>query len=59
MTVINFVREWWEWCKGKRTFAIGVLMIALGYLQDDQRMMLEGLGFITLRAGIKKVEDSL
>jgi hypothetical protein len=38
--------------KGKKTFIIGVLMIALGLLTDNKEMVLQGLGFITLRAGI-------
>lgn len=39
---------------GKKTYIIGALMIALGLLQGDQQMVLSGLGFITLRAGIAK-----
>ena len=40
--------------KGKKAYAVGALMIALGLLQGDNSMVLEGLGFITLRAGIAK-----
>ena len=39
---------------GKKTYIIGALMIALGFLQNDMKMVLEGIGFITLRAGIAK-----
>lgn len=39
---------------GKKTYIIGVLMILLGFLQGDNQLVLEGLGFITLRAGVKK-----
>ncbi len=37
---------------GKKTYVIGVLLIALGLLQGENQLVLEGLGFITLRAGI-------
>lgn len=40
--------------QGKKTYAIGVLMILLGVLQGDSKLILEGIGFITLRAGMKK-----
>jgi hypothetical protein len=41
---------------GFKTYAVGLLMIALGLLHDpiDQRMIAEGFGFITLRAGVAK-----
>lgn len=39
---------------GKKTYAIGILMVSLGLLTDNNQMVLEGLGFITLRAGIGK-----
>ena len=39
--------------RGKRTFIVGALMIALGLLNGDSQMVLEGIGFITLRLGIK------
>ena len=42
--------------KGKKTYLIGILMIALGLLQQNNALVLEGLGFITLRAGINKIK---
>lgn len=39
--------------KGKKTFIVGCLLILLGLLQKNNEMVLEGLGFITLRAGLK------
>lgn len=44
-----------EFLKGKKTYFVAFLMIILGYLNNDQQLILEGLGLITLRAGIKKV----
>jgi len=38
--------------KGKKTYIIGILMIALGILQDNNQMILEGLGFVFLRVGV-------
>ncbi len=41
--------------KGKKTYIIAILMVILGWLQNDTKMILEGLGLMTLRAGIAKV----
>lgn len=41
-----------DFLKGKKTFTVGALMIALGLLTGNQQMVLEGIGFITLRASI-------
>lgn len=43
-----------ETLKGKKTYLVGILMIVLGLLNGDNQMILEGLGFITVRAGIAK-----
>lgn len=43
-----------EFFKGKKTYIIGVLMIALGLLQGDYQMVLTGIGFLTMRAAIAK-----
>jgi len=50
MEVLNFL-------KGKKTYFIGILMIALGLLQADNQLVLEGLAFITMRAGISTIEE--
>lgn len=44
-----------EFLKGKKTFLIGGLMIALGLIQQDSQMIMEGLGFIFLRQGVAKM----
>lgn len=46
-----------EFLRGKKTYIIGALMIALGLLQSDNNLVLEGLGLITLRAGVAKVSQ--
>lgn len=43
---------------GKKTYLIGLLMVVLGILQNDNQMILEGIGFITLRAGVAKAIGS-
>jgi hypothetical protein len=43
----------WNLLKGKKTYIVGALMIILGFLNGDSKMILEGLGLITLRLGIK------
>lgn len=42
-----------EFLKGKKTYVVGGLMILLGIFQGNNDMVLEGLGFIFLRTGIK------
>jgi len=39
--------------EGKKTIITGILMITLGILQGNNQLILEGIGFITLRLGIK------
>lgn len=39
--------------KGKRTYIVAVLMVALGLLTNDTQMVLTGLGFAGLRAGVQ------
>lgn len=46
------VTRMWDFLKGKKTFIVAILMIALGLLQGDNKMILEGLGFIGLRLGL-------
>ena len=48
MKIINFL-------KGKKAYIVGLLMIILGVLQSDNNLILQGLGVLTLRAGISKV----
>lgn len=42
-----------EFLKGKKTYIVGILMIALGALTEDNKLVLEGLGMMALRNGIK------
>lgn len=46
-----------EFLKGKKAYIAGVLMIALGILTDNHQLILEGLGVLTLRAGISKIAN--
>ena len=41
---------------GKKTYIIAILMIILGILNQDQEILLEGIGLLVLRAGIAKIE---
>lgn len=44
-----------QFFSGKKAYIIGILMVILGILQNDPKLILEGFGVITLRAGIAKV----
>lgn len=39
---------------GKKSYIVGLLMIALGVATDNSGQILEGFAIITLRAGIAK-----
>lgn len=43
--------------KGYKTYFIGLLMIGIGLYYQDKQLVLEGLGLITLRAGLKNVQN--
>lgn len=45
-----------DFFSGKKTYIVGTLMILLGLYINDEKLILEGLGIITLRAGIKKTK---
>lgn len=40
---------------GKKSYIVGALMVALGLLNGDNDMVLQGIAVVTLRAGIAKV----
>ena len=40
---------------GKKTYIVGILFIVLGLMQGDNSMVLQGLGFMTVRSGIAKM----
>lgn len=40
---------------GKKTYIVGFLMILLGLINGDNKMVLDGVGFITMRAAIAKI----
>ena len=44
-----------EFLKGKKAYLVGLVTVVLGLLNGDTQMVLQGLGIITLRAGIAKV----
>lgn len=52
---MNILEKVLEFLSGRKTYVIGVLMILLGILQGDNKLILEGLGLITLRAGVSKI----
>lgn len=52
---MNIINDYFGWLKGRKTYLIGALMIALGLLNGNNQLVLEGLGFITLRLGISGI----
>ena len=44
-----------DFLKGKKSYIVGILMIVLGLLQNDNTLVMQGLSVITLRACIGKV----
>ena len=45
MKILNFF-------KGKKTYLVALLMVALGLLQGEKELVLQGLGFFSLRNAI-------
>lgn len=43
-----------DFLSGKKTYVIAALMVALGLLQGNTDMVMQGLGFAGLRLGIAK-----
>lgn len=41
-----------DFLEGKKTYIVGLLFVILGLIQGDPQMVLTGLGFAGLRAGI-------
>jgi len=40
---------------GRKTYLVGTLLVVLGVLQQDHEMIMEGLAFMFLRAGVAKM----
>lgn len=53
---MSFITKIQNLFKGKKTYIIGILMIILGAMQGDNQLILEGLGFLTVRAGISNIK---
>jgi len=41
---------------GYKTYIVGIIAIAIGLYYGDKELVLTGLGFITIRAGIAKTK---
>lgn len=53
---MEFIKKIQELLKGKKTYIIGILMIILGIIQGNNQMILEGIGFMTVRAGLSSIK---
>lgn len=51
----NLILNIKDYLSGKKAYIVGCLMMILGFLQGDTQMIFEGLGIVTLRAGIAKL----
>lgn len=50
---MSFIQSVFSFLKGKKTYIVACLMIVLGWLTNNNQMILEGFGFIALRKGVK------
>ena len=55
MSVVSLSNSVLGFLAGKKTYAIGILLILLGLLQKNPEVVLEGLGLLFLRAGVSKI----
>ena len=49
----------WSFLSGNKTYIAGGLMILLGFIQNDQQIILNGIGLLTLRHGIATLGSNL
>jgi hypothetical protein len=54
--IANSIFEIRDFFKGKKTIIVGTLMIILGLYNNDNQMILEGIGFITIRSGVANLK---
>ena len=47
-----------KWFSGRKTILTGLVMITLGLLQGESNLVMEGLGLIFLRLGVKKISET-
>lgn len=53
---MEIISEFIKFLSGKKAYIVGILMVALGLLDGDNELTLEGLSICFLRAGISKVK---
>ena len=53
MKIIDTIVEFFG---GKKTYIVGIIMIVLGILQDNQELILQGILVLTGRAAIAKIK---
>lgn len=46
---MSIIKTIWLFFKGKKTYIVGTLMVALALLQGDNNLLLEGLAILSLR----------
>lgn len=55
MVLLDTMSNPFYWLSGYKTYIVGAAMIILGIYNSDMKMVMEGLGLITLRQGIAKM----
>ena len=55
MSLKEIVQVYIDFLNGKKAYIVGGLMIALGIMQGNNDIVLQGLSVISLRAGITKI----
>lgn len=55
----NFILTTVAFLNGKKTYITGGLMIALGLIQGDKQLILDGFGFIFLRGSVAKIDKGM
>ena len=57
--IIEFLKTLISFLDGNKTYIIGIAIVAEGIFRGDMTTILLGLGFITGRQAITKVENTL
>ena len=51
---MDYINKLTSFFDGKKTYIIGILLVILGVLQNENQTILEGIGLMTLRSGVEK-----
>ena len=52
-SIAKFLNSIRDFLIGKKTYIVGLLFIIIGFIKEDNSIIMQGLAIIAIRAGIK------